>query len=297
MTAVLARRVQRLAAGVEALRPTRAELLAAARNKIMNGVADWPDYVLVWDQGIEKSRSSVMRELPLWVALTWDSEDVEHLNLDGCIISVVATPPDQRLRPHLQTMVKGMQHRWRTADNWREARRWAGYRLVLGTDGGGAFRRACWTKTDHDKWQLSDQVYSALDQEPSILRDGVRESFGAAIDEWLLPAIREEWNELVAIDTFYGPTAPHHCLTSVATSLELAVLVDSRPGPPWLSETGRLLLLGQNRSEQVTGGASNSQDVVAAVRDRLIRKTRKLIDERIVIKRQSMEARELCERS
>lgn len=295
MTAALSRQIRRLAERLEAARPTPMEAQQAAAYRIGHGKGDWDDYVQV-STGAESSRIALIGDLPLWVVLTKDYPDLPIGDPKTCIGLSMACPPDQRVPPPVQSILDRLKERWRTAENCEDALRWAELRLVLGVDGGRKVRRKCWTRVANGEWQLSDHVMSAQSAKASQLRHLVDQLYGGAIDEWLMPQVSSVWEELMEIRSFATPSAPHFQLTCEATPLELAVVIDGRPNPSWLSDLGRTVLLDQAGSPFADDTPTNAcVDSASIVQERLVTKTLNRLHVSITARRQTLDAKRAME--
>jgi hypothetical protein len=106
-----------------------------------------------------------------------------------------------------------------------------------------------------------------------------------------MPQVSSVWEELMEIRSFATPSAPHFKLTCEATALELAVVIDGRPNPSWLSDLGRTVLLDQAGSPFAADTRKNACiDIASCVQERLVTKTIDRLHVSITARRQSLDA-------
>lgn len=234
----------------------------AATQRWCQGRASWEDRELMATPDlIDARRLPFLKDLPGEVAQRARNPkrvgNFDKLPLDpyftgaALIREVVSYPPDEELPLSLQRAVEVVQTRWSQVTDLALDLAWTSLRLVLGADGGDSFRRDCWKDAD-GIWVLRHRVIAQAAQ--AWRRYGY---LGPIVktnqqNKWFLghPTSQRLVDLLAEHDQDNHPWLAAHAFQ--ATYLELAIMTDPQPDPPWVPAKARSRILGQHRSNPVT---------------------------------------------
>lgn len=232
------RRAGRIARDVEELLKVSRGL---AMDRIDQGGRRWTDFKYVAADLVEPARVPLMAAVPVCVARRRADPELGYWRNNTLELAMMlAHPPDVPLPTELETAMEQLQTRWRTEPD-PEFRDWAWQRLTLGVDGGEEMRQRTWAVEDGTPVLSDEVVDAATRQDPHLGSDLTVLSPG---DARQLEVNLESFDSAVAYLMLLMAPSVAATPASVMTLLEMAVLIDPSPDPPWLSRAGRTALTG-----------------------------------------------------